>query len=48
MRFVKDFTLTARDTMTKMPLITAKKVEQHLEEAAEIMHQHKIEKLPIS
>jgi IMP dehydrogenase len=46
MRFVKDFSQKACDVMTKMPLITANKGIT-LEEAAEIMHQHKIEKLPI-
>jgi IMP dehydrogenase len=46
MRFVKDFSQLAKDVMTKMPLVTAKKGIT-LEEAAEIMHQHKIEKLPI-
>jgi len=46
MRFVKDFSQKAQDVMTKMPLVTAKKGIT-LEEAAEIMHQHKIEKLPI-
>lgn len=46
MRFTKDFTLKVSDTMTKMPLITAKDGTT-LEEAAEIMHQNKIEKLPI-
>ncbi len=46
MRFVKDFSQKAADVMTKMPLVTAKKGIT-LEEAAEIMHQHKIEKLPI-
>ncbi len=46
MRFVKDFSQKAQDVMTKMPLVTAQKGIT-LEEAAEIMHQHKIEKLPI-
>jgi IMP dehydrogenase len=46
MRFIKDFSQKAGDVMTKMPLITAKKGIT-LEEAAEIMHQHKIEKLPV-
>ncbi len=46
MRFVKDFSQLAQNVMTKMPLVTAKKGIT-LEEAAEIMHQHKIEKLPI-
>jgi len=46
MRFIKDFTQLANDVMTKMPLFTG--VEgTTLEDAAEIMHQNKIEKLPI-
>ncbi len=46
MRFIKDFSQLAGDIMTKMPLITG--IEgTTLEEAAEIMHKHKIEKLPI-
>ncbi|MCI0500802.1 MAG: IMP dehydrogenase [Epsilonproteobacteria bacterium] len=46
MRYVKDFSQIAQNVMTKMPLVTARKGIT-LEEAAEIMHQHKIEKLPI-
>lgn len=46
MRFTKDFTLIAKDKMTKMPLITAKEGTT-LDEAADIMHANKIEKLPI-
>jgi len=46
MRFVKDFSLKAKDVMTPMPLVTAKKGIT-LEEATDIMHKHKIEKLPI-
>ena len=46
MRFIKDFSQKAGDVMTKMPLVTAGKGIT-LEEAAEIMHQNKIEKLPI-
>ena len=46
MRFIKDFSQKAGDVMTKMPLITAKKGIT-LDEATEIMHQNKIEKLPI-
>ena len=46
MRFIKDFSQLAGDVMTKMPLVTAKKGVT-LEEAAEIMHKHKIEKLPV-
>lgn len=46
MRFTKDFTAKVKDKMTKMPLVTAKEGTT-LEEAAEVMHQNKIEKLPI-
>ena len=46
MRFIKDFSQLAGDVMTKMPLVTAQKGTT-LEEAAEIMHKHKIEKLPV-
>jgi IMP dehydrogenase len=46
MRFTKDFTQKAKDKMTVMPLITAKEGTT-LEEAADIMHANKIEKLPI-
>ncbi len=46
MRFEKDYTKKASDVMTKMPLITATK-GMSLDDAAEIMHQHKIEKLPV-
>ncbi|MFA6789216.1 MAG: IMP dehydrogenase, partial [Arcobacteraceae bacterium] len=46
MRFTKDFSLKVKDNMTKMPLVTGKEGTS-LEEAADIMHQHKIEKLPI-
>lgn len=46
MRFIKDFSQLAGDVMTKMPLIVGK-VGTTLEEAAEVMHQNKIEKLPI-
>ncbi|MEA3290366.1 MAG: IMP dehydrogenase, partial [Campylobacterota bacterium] len=46
MRFIKDFSQLAGDVMTKMPLITGKKGTT-LEEAAEVMHKNKIEKLPI-
>jgi IMP dehydrogenase len=46
MRFIKDFSQLAGDIMTPMPLITG--IEgTTLDEAAEIMHKHKIEKLPI-
>jgi IMP dehydrogenase len=46
MRFTKDFTQKANDKMTVMPLVTAKEGTT-LEEAADIMHANKIEKLPI-
>ena len=46
MRFEKDFSKTAGEVMTKMPLVTANK-EITLDAAADIMHQSKIEKLPI-
>jgi IMP dehydrogenase len=46
MRFTKDFSLKVKNNMTKMPLVTGKEGTS-LEEAADIMHQHKIEKLPI-
>ena len=45
-RFIKDFTQLAGDIMTKMPLVTGI-VGTTLDEAVGIMHQHKIEKLPI-
>ena len=46
MRFEKDMRKKVKDVMTKMPLITAHKGIS-LDEAADIMHQNKIEKLPI-
>ncbi len=46
MRFTKDFSQLVKDKMTLMPLITAKEGTT-LDEAADIMHQNKIEKLPI-
>ncbi len=46
MRFEKDMRKSAQEVMTKMPLITAKQGIS-LDEAADIMHQNKIEKLPI-
>ena len=46
MRFIKDFSQLAGDVMTKMPLITGVKGTT-LEEASEVMHKNKIEKLPI-
>jgi IMP dehydrogenase len=46
MRFQKDMSKRADEVMTRMPLITAKKGIS-LDDAADIMHQNKIEKLPI-
>ncbi|WP_187647095.1 IMP dehydrogenase [Nitrosophilus labii] len=46
MRFERDYTKKVSEVMTKAPLVTAKQGTT-LEEAAEIMHKHKIEKLPI-
>ncbi|MDF1875910.1 IMP dehydrogenase [Sulfurimonas sp. SAG-AH-194-I05] len=46
MRFEKDMRKLASEAMTKMPLITATKGIS-LDEAGEIMHKNKIEKLPI-
>ncbi|MBD3823287.1 MAG: IMP dehydrogenase [Epsilonproteobacteria bacterium] len=46
MRFEKDMRKLVKDVMTKMPLITAKKGIS-LDDAADIMHQNKIEKLPV-
>ena len=46
MRFTKDYTKLVEEKMTKMPLITGKEGTT-LEEAADIMHANKIEKLPI-
>lgn len=46
MRFEKDMKKLAKEVMTKMPLITAENGIS-LDEAADIMHQNKIEKLPI-
>ena len=46
LRFEKDMSKRVADVMTKMPLITAKPGIT-LEEAAEKMNEHKIEKLPI-
>lgn len=45
-RFETDLSRLVGDVMTKAPLIVAK-VGTSLEEAREIMHEHKIEKLPI-
>ena len=46
MRFEKDMRKQADEVMTKMPLITATKGIS-LDDAADIMHKNKIEKLPI-
>ena len=46
MRFTKDFSQKVAIKMTAMPLITAKEGTT-LEDAAEVMHANKIEKLPI-
>jgi len=46
MRFTKDFSKKVSVKMTMMPLITAKEGTT-LEEAADVMHSNKIEKLPI-
>ena len=46
MRFEKDMSKLASEVMTKVPLITAKQ-GIGLDEAADIMHKNKIEKLPI-
>ncbi len=46
MRFEKDYSKKVKDVMTKMPLITAKEGIT-LEEAEQILHKNKIEKLPI-
>lgn len=46
MRFEKDMRKLASEVMTKMPLITAENGIS-LDEAADIMHKNKIEKLPI-
>ncbi|WP_201352828.1 IMP dehydrogenase [Hydrogenimonas urashimensis] len=46
MRFETDMNRLVRDVMTKMPLITARKGIS-LDEAADIMHKNKIEKLPL-
>jgi IMP dehydrogenase len=46
MRFITDMSATIEDVMTKAPLVTAKPGIT-LEEAAKILQEHKIEKLPI-
>ncbi len=46
MRFVKNFSKTAKDIMTPMPLIVGDE-NTTPEKAVDIIHSHKIEKLPI-
>ncbi|STQ83940.1 IMP dehydrogenase [Helicobacter fennelliae] len=46
MRFENDLSREIGDVMTKMPLVTAS-VGVSLEEAQQIMHKHRIEKLPL-
>ena len=46
MRFEKNYSKKVKEVMTKMPLVTAKEGIT-LEEAEEILHENKIEKLPI-
>jgi len=46
MRFITDKTLLVREVMTAMPLVTARPGIS-LEEAAKVLQEHKIEKLPI-
>jgi IMP dehydrogenase len=46
LRFEKDYSKKVKELMTKMPLITAKEGIS-LEEAEQILHKNKIEKLPI-
>jgi len=46
MRFISDMSARVRDVMTPAPLVTAKEGTT-LEEAAKVMQEHKIEKLPI-
>ena len=46
LRFEKDMSKTVESLMTSMPLVTAKEGIT-LDEAADILHQNKIEKLPI-
>ncbi|WP_321468030.1 IMP dehydrogenase [Halarcobacter sp.] len=46
MRFTKDYSQLVQDKMTVMPLVTGKEGTT-LDEAADIMHQNKFEKLPI-
>ncbi len=46
MRFISDKSLKVREVMTPAPLVTAKEGTT-LEEAAKVLQEHKIEKLPI-
>jgi inosine-5'-monophosphate dehydrogenase len=46
LRFEKDYSKKVKEVMTKAPLVTAKEGIT-LEEAEQILHKHKIEKLPI-
>lgn len=46
MRFITDMGLKVSDVMTKAPLVTAK-VGTTLDEAAKVLQEHKVEKLPI-
>ncbi len=46
MRFITDMSLRVSEVMTSAPLVTARKGTT-LEEAAKVLQQHKIEKLPI-
>ena len=46
MRFITDMSLPVKEVMTPAPLVTAKKGTT-LEEAAQVLQKHKIEKLPI-
>ncbi|WP_373030214.1 IMP dehydrogenase [Sulfurovum sp.] len=46
MRFIADMSLKVSDVMTKAPLVTAK-VGITLDDAAKVLQEHKVEKLPI-
>ncbi|MEY3091133.1 MAG: hypothetical protein RL113_1449 [Pseudomonadota bacterium] len=46
MRFITDMSLKISDVMTKAPLVTAK-LGTTLDEAAKVLQEHKVEKLPI-
>jgi len=46
MRFITDMSLSITDVMTKAPLVTAK-VGITLDDAAKVLQEHKVEKLPI-